>query len=58
MNNKVELPESVADHMYRMSMCCMMIDEDNKSVSRSKYVHLRIGVSCACVAGVLTRYSA
>ncbi|DAZ93267.1 TPA: hypothetical protein N0F65_010891 [Lagenidium giganteum] len=35
VNNKVALPESVADHMYRMGMCAMLIDEENPSVNRS-----------------------
>ncbi|OWY90876.1 Hydrolase-HD superfamily protein [Phytophthora megakarya] len=36
VNNKVALPESVADHMYRMSMCCMLLDDANETVNRSK----------------------
>lgn len=38
VNNKVALPESVADHMYRMSMCCMLLDDANETVNRPKYV--------------------
>jgi 5'-deoxynucleotidase YfbR-like HD superfamily hydrolase len=45
VNNKVALPESVADHMYRMGMCCMLIDEANAVVDRSKYAL----ESCDCV---------
>ncbi|RLN88188.1 hypothetical protein BBJ28_00015936, partial [Nothophytophthora sp. Chile5] len=41
VNNKVALPESVADHMYRMSMCCMLLD-DNSAVNRSKCVEQRV----------------
>lgn len=37
VNNHVALPESVADHMYRMGMCCMLLDESNAAVDRSKY---------------------
>jgi hypothetical protein len=40
VNHNVHLPESVADHMYRMGMCCMLIDEVNPSVNRSKFVGL------------------
>ena len=36
VNNKVALPESVADHMYRMAMCCMLVDESNTTVNRYK----------------------
>ncbi|KAF4319295.1 hypothetical protein BBO99_00004819 [Phytophthora kernoviae] len=42
VNNKVALPESVADHMYRMSMCCMLLDDDNKAVNRSKCIKMAI----------------
>jgi hypothetical protein len=41
VNNKVALPESVADHMYRMGMCCMLLDDANETVNRSKYVVAR-----------------
>ncbi|GAB9471796.1 Hydrolase-hd superfamily protein [Globisporangium polare] len=42
VNNKVELPESVADHMYRMGMCCMLIDDSNTAVNRSKCIKMAI----------------
>lgn len=38
VNNKVALPESVADHMYRMGMCCMLLDDSGAAVDRSKCV--------------------
>ncbi|RQM14506.1 hypothetical protein KXD40_006524 [Peronospora effusa] len=31
VNNNVTLPESVADHMYRMGMCCMLLDDTNET---------------------------
>uniref|UniRef100_K3XAL5 5'-deoxynucleotidase n=1 Tax=Globisporangium ultimum (strain ATCC 200006 / CBS 805.95 / DAOM BR144) TaxID=431595 RepID=K3XAL5_GLOUD len=42
VNNKVHLPESVADHMHRMGMCCMLIDESNTTVNRSKCIKMAI----------------
>lgn len=42
VNNKVQLPESVADHMYRMGMCCMLVDEVNPAVNRSRYSHTAV----------------
>ncbi|POM57412.1 Hydrolase-HD superfamily protein [Phytophthora palmivora] len=42
VNNKVALPESVADHMYRMSMCCMLLDDANETVNRSKCIKMAI----------------
>ncbi|KAG7394939.1 HD domain-containing protein 2 [Phytophthora boehmeriae] len=42
VNNKVALPESVADHMYRMSMCCMLLDDANTAVNRSKCIKMAI----------------
>ncbi|ETI55868.1 hypothetical protein, variant 1 [Phytophthora nicotianae CJ01A1] len=42
VNNKVALPESVSDHMYRMGMCCMLLDDANESVNRSKCIKMAI----------------
>ncbi|KAH7470815.1 hypothetical protein PRIC1_003360 [Phytophthora ramorum] len=42
VNNKVALPESVADHMYRMGMCCMLLDDANETVNRSKCIKMAI----------------
>ncbi|KAG1687603.1 hypothetical protein DVH05_004724 [Phytophthora capsici] len=42
VNNNVALPESVADHMYRMGMCCMLLDDANDSVNRSKCIKMAI----------------
>ncbi|GLE04286.1 hypothetical protein PINS_up013201 [Pythium insidiosum] len=42
VNNKVHLPESVADHMYRMGICGLLIDEVNPSVNRSKCIKMAI----------------
>lgn len=40
VNNKVAMPESVADHMYRMSMCCMLLED--ATVNRSKCIKMAI----------------
>ncbi|KAJ0392424.1 hypothetical protein P43SY_007592 [Pythium insidiosum] len=42
VNNHVHLPESVADHMYRMGICGLLIDEVNPSVNRSKCIKMAI----------------
>ncbi|CAI5715909.1 unnamed protein product [Peronospora effusa] len=42
VNNNVTLPESVADHMYRMGMCCMLLDDTNETVNRSKCMKMAI----------------
>ncbi|KAF1776687.1 hypothetical protein PC129_g18888 [Phytophthora cactorum] len=42
VNNKVALPESVSDHMYRMGMCCMLLDDANEAVNRSKCIKMAI----------------
>ncbi|CAI5740994.1 unnamed protein product [Peronospora destructor] len=42
VNNKVALPESVADHTYRMEMCCMLLDDANETVNRSKCMKMAI----------------
>eukprot|EP01138_Halocafeteria_seosinensis_P008788 gb/GECG01008982.1/.p1 GENE.gb/GECG01008982.1/~~gb/GECG01008982.1/.p1 ORF type:complete len:239 (+),score=26.09 gb/GECG01008982.1/:1-717(+) len=36
----VELPESVSDHMYRMAMACMLIDD--KRVDRNKCIRMAL----------------
>lgn len=42
VNNEVKLPESVADHMYRMAMCAMLIDEHSTSVNKNKCIKMAI----------------
>ncbi|CAH0478144.1 unnamed protein product [Peronospora belbahrii] len=42
VNNNVILPESVADHMYRMGMCCMLLDDANETINRSKCIKMAI----------------
>ncbi|CAI5726711.1 unnamed protein product [Hyaloperonospora brassicae] len=42
VNNNVARPESVADHMYRMGMCCMLLDDANETVNRSKCIKMAI----------------
>ncbi|KAL7995080.1 putative HD/PDEase domain, metal-dependent nucleoside 5'-monophosphatase [Plasmopara halstedii] len=42
VNNKVAMPESVADHMYRMSMCCMLLEDANEALNRSKCIKMAI----------------
>ncbi|KAL7681885.1 putative HD/PDEase domain, metal-dependent nucleoside 5'-monophosphatase [Plasmopara halstedii] len=42
VNNKVAMPESVADHMYRMSMCCMLLEDANEALNSSKCIKMAI----------------
>uniref|UniRef100_A0AAV1UYW8 5'-deoxynucleotidase n=1 Tax=Peronospora matthiolae TaxID=2874970 RepID=A0AAV1UYW8_9STRA len=42
VNNNVTLPESVADHMYRMGMCCMLLEDANETINRSKCLKMAI----------------
>lgn len=57
VNNKVHLPESVADHMYRMGMCCMLIDDSNTTVNRSKCVLLFVLVACSTELPTVVAYT-
>ena len=38
MNNEVALPESIADHMYRMSMLAMLITDP--SINKDRLVKI------------------
>ncbi|OQS05729.1 HD domain-containing protein 2-like isoform 1 [Thraustotheca clavata] len=41
VNHKVESPESVAEHMYRLAMCSLLLDNDS-SVDRMKCMKMAI----------------
>ncbi|CAK4081001.1 unnamed protein product [Aphanomyces euteiches] len=41
VNHKVNAPESVADHMYRMAMCTMLLDGDS-SLDRTRCIKMAI----------------
>ena len=36
MNHEVKQPESVADHMYRMSMMALMLDSEESKVDKNR----------------------
>ncbi|KAI9917156.1 hypothetical protein PsorP6_012362 [Peronosclerospora sorghi] len=42
INNHVSSPESVADHMYRMGMCCMLLNDANGRINCSKCIKMAI----------------
>ena len=42
VDRKVPSSESVSDHMYRMAMCSLLIDDKITSVDKSRYTKQRM----------------
>jgi len=57
MNHEVKQPESVADHMYRMSMMALMLDSEESKVDKNRCIKIAIVHDLAeCIVGDITPY--